>query len=74
ATACISCGRCVQACPMGLQPTKLFKNVNKASYQDAMELGLNDCKECGCCAFVCPAKLPLVQGMRLGKKMVRKMK
>ncbi len=73
-TSCISCGRCVQACPMGLQPTKIFKYINKADYTVAVELGLNDCKECGCCAYICPAKIPLVQGMRLGKRMARKMK
>jgi electron transport complex protein RnfC len=73
-TACISCGRCVQACPMGLRPTKLFKYVDNLMYAEAMENNLNDCKECGCCAYVCPAKLPLVQSMRLGKKMARKTK
>ncbi len=73
-TSCISCGRCVQACPMGLRPTKLFKFVDKLMYAEAMENNLNDCKECGCCAYVCPAKLPLVQSMRLGKKMARKTK
>lgn len=73
-TACISCGRCVEACPMGLQPTKLFKNIAKGNYSTAMDIGLIDCKECGCCAYICPAKLPLVQGMRLGKRMARKMK
>ena len=73
-TACISCGRCVEACPMGLQPTKLYKNISKANYDTAMGMSLLDCKECGCCAFICPAKLPLVQAMRLGKRMSRKKK
>ncbi len=73
-TACISCGRCVEACPMGLQPTKLYKNIMKSNYDTAMAMNLLDCKECGCCAFICPAKLPLVQGMRLGKRMSRKKK
>ena len=73
-TPCISCGKCVFACPMGLQPTKLFKLIEAGRYQDAMSIDLMDCKECGCCSFVCPAKLSLVQGMRTGKRMARKKK
>lgn len=73
-TACISCGKCVYVCPMGLQPTKLFKLIEAGRYQDAMSTDLMDCKECGCCSFVCPAKLSLVQGMRTGKRMARKRK
>ncbi|MDX9800567.1 MAG: electron transport complex subunit RsxC [Spirochaetia bacterium] len=71
-TACIMCGRCVKVCPIGLVPTKLYKNITHGRYQDAMHLNLMDCKECGCCAYVCPANIPLVQGMRLGKKMANK--
>ncbi len=69
---CVSCGKCVQHCPMGLMPNKMFRNIKFGAYQAAMELGLMDCKECGCCAFICPARLPLVQGFKLGKKMGRK--
>ncbi len=71
-TACLSCGKCVGVCPMGLNPTKMFKYIDHDEYQSAMDTGLMDCKECGCCAFTCPAHIPLVQGMRLGKKMGRK--
>ncbi len=69
---CISCGKCVAACPMGLQPTKLFRYIENSRFDEAMKLNLMDCKECGCCAFICPAKLPLVHGFRYGKKMARK--
>ncbi len=71
-TPCISCGRCVNACPMGLNPTTLFKFIDHGEYDEASDLGLMDCKECGSCGYVCPARIPLIQGMRLGKKMLRK--
>ena len=69
---CVSCGKCVQHCPMGLMPNKMFRNIKYKNYQAAMDLGLMDCKECGCCAYICPAHLPLVQGFKLGKKLGRK--
>ncbi len=71
-TPCISCGRCITACPMGLQPTKLYRLIDHAQYEEAMANNLMDCKECGCCAYVCPAHLPLVHGMKLGKRLGRK--
>ena len=71
-TACLMCGRCVKVCPIGLIPTKLYKKISHGMYEDAMRLNLMDCKECGCCAYACPANIPLVHGMRLGKKMANK--
>ncbi len=73
-TPCISCGRCIEACPMGLIPTTLFKYIDHGDYTEASDLGLMDCKECGSCGFICPARIPLIQGMRLGKRMLRKKK
>ncbi len=71
-TACISCGKCVAVCPMGLQPTKLFRLIDNGNFDEALKLNLMDCKECGCCAYTCPAKIPLVHGFKYGKKMARK--
>ena len=73
-TPCISCGKCITVCPMGLGPTSLYKWIDHGEYQEALAEGLMDCKECGCCAFVCPAHIPLVQYMKLGKIMSRKKK
>jgi electron transport complex protein RnfC len=73
-TACIGCGRCISVCPLGLAPTVLYKWIDHREYEEALAAGLMDCKECGCCAYVCPARIPLVQGMKLGKFMSRKKK
>ncbi len=71
-TTCIQCGRCIAACPLGLNPTRLYKAVDHSMYYEAQEIGLMDCKECGCCGYVCPAHIPLIQGMKLGKRMLKK--
>jgi len=64
---CIRCGWCVDACPMGLQPNEIGVYVEAGRAQDTAKFGLFECFECGCCAFVCPAKRPLVQFIRLAK-------
>ncbi len=73
-TACLECGRCIRACPFGLSATTLYKWIEHGEYAEALAEGLLDCKECGCCSYVCPARIPLVQGMKLGKLMSRKKK
>jgi electron transport complex protein RnfC len=71
-TACIRCGQCIMACPFGLHPTGLYKLIDHQQYDLALQEGLMDCKECGCCSYVCPAGIPLVQGFKLGKLISRK--
>ena len=68
---CIHCGRCVEACPMGLLPQKIKCFVRKHDWEKLTELNNMNCMECGSCAFHCPAGLPLVQYMRLGKQIIR---
>ncbi len=71
---CISCGKCVEACPMHLNPCHLGKLAAKRRYLDMDAYHLFDCFECGCCAYVCPAGIPLVQYFRVSKVMNREMK
>ncbi|MFW5743291.1 MAG: electron transport complex subunit RsxC [Spirochaetota bacterium] len=66
-TSCIHCGRCVEACPMGLNPMRLSKLIEYGELTRAMEEGLFDCTECGACGYICPSRIPLVEGMRRGK-------
>ncbi|MBF0565036.1 MAG: electron transport complex subunit RsxC [Nitrospirae bacterium] len=64
---CIRCGRCVEACPMGLMPLMFSVLSEKGMYADTNDYHLLDCFECGSCTYVCPAKRPIVQQIRLAK-------
>ena len=64
---CIRCGKCVDACPMGLMPLYLDAAARKGSMHQLERYHLNTCTECGACAYVCPGKMPLVEGIRAGK-------
>ncbi len=72
---CIHCGRCVAACPMGLNPTVYSKalEVDEAAERIARyeSAKLNLCIECGCCSYVCPSARPLVENNRLAKAQLR---
>jgi electron transport complex protein RnfC len=68
---CIRCGRCIEACAMGLMPSMLSVLSERGFYEEAKEYGLFDCFECGSCTYVCPSKRPIVQFVRLAKSMVK---
>ncbi len=68
-TTCVRCGRCVEACPLRLVPTKIALASRARNREVAERFYLTACMECGCCAYVCPASVPLVQLIRLGKVM-----
>lgn len=71
-TACIRCGRCVQACPMKLMPTELERAFRQQDVQRLKQLHLSLCMLCGCCSYVCPARRPLTESHRLAKDLVRR--
>lgn len=57
---CIRCGKCAEACPMGLEPF-LLNRLAKAGNMDALEKNaVQDCIQCGCCLYICPAGIPLL--------------
>ena len=65
---CIQCGHCLAACPMHLNPSRLGMLAARREYpQMAQRYHLDDCFECGCCSYVCPSNIPLVQQFRIAK-------
>jgi electron transport complex protein RnfC len=70
---CIRCSYCVDACPLFLNPSQLGLLANHGRYTEmAEDFALMDCFECGCCTFVCPSHIPLVQKFRVAKASIRK--
>ena len=64
---CIRCGKCVDACPMGLEPYKLHTYTELKRYDDCEANGIMNCIECGSCQFTCPANRPILDFIRVGK-------
>lgn len=67
---CVRCARCIDACPMGLEPTSIMKKAKRQNWAAAKEYDAASCIECGSCSYVCPSLIPLVQYIRLAKQYV----
>ena len=65
---CIKCGKCVDTCPVFLQPIYIARYAEKGLYNMSDKLGALDCIECGTCSFICPSKRPLVHSIRMAKR------
>lgn len=72
--ACIGCGKCVEACPMGLEPLMFARLAAFEQWEQLKEYSLMDCIECGSCAYICPANRPLTEAIKIGKSKLRAMK
>ena len=69
---CIKCGECLRACPVSLNPSMLGELAVAREYGVmAEQFNLDQCFECGCCAFVCPSNIPLTQYFRIAKSINR---
>ncbi|MBI5837078.1 MAG: electron transport complex subunit RsxC [Candidatus Eisenbacteria bacterium] len=69
---CIGCTRCVEACPLGLEPDQVSVRVEAGRQLETEPFGAIDCYECGCCTYVCPSSRPLVQFMQVAKASLRR--
>ena len=69
-SACIRCGRCVEACPSKLIPQKMLECSER--FDDAGFVALNgmECYECGSCTYVCPAKRRLTQSFKQTRRSI----
>ena len=67
---CIRCGRCVEACPMGLVPAIMEQFCLNEMYEKLIDWHVVNCIECGCCSYVCPSRRPLVGYFKTAKRQV----
>ncbi|MGI6718890.1 MAG: electron transport complex subunit RsxC [Bacteroidales bacterium] len=67
---CIRCGKCIYACPMGLEPYFLSNSSEYGMFDEAEKHNITDCFECGACQYVCPSNRPLLDNIRVGKRKV----
>ena len=68
--ACINCGRCVEACPEQLIPSRLAKFANNGLMKEFEEWNGLECIECGSCTFACPSRRQVAQPIKTMKKLV----
>lgn len=71
---CVKCAGCVEYCPVSLVPSRLAAFAEHGRYSEFEEWGGQDCIECGCCTYVCPARIPIVHWIKLAKLKLRQMK
>ncbi len=69
---CIRCGRCIEACPMGLAPVQIAGAFTKKDADELNKLCVDLCMLCGTCSYVCPAKRPVTQTMQMAKNFAKK--
>ena len=69
--ACINCGRCVEACPEQLIPSRLMKFSERGLMKEFENWHGLECIECGSCSYICPARRPLGFTNKLGKAVVK---
>lgn len=68
---CIRCGRCLEACPYFLNPSRLARLAKARMYEEMKPIQIMECVECGSCTYACPSGIPIVQLIRTAKRTLR---
>ena len=68
---CIRCGKCINVCPMRLEPTYMYQYYKKRDFEMLEKYHVTDCIECGSCTFRCPARMPLTHAFKTAKLMIQ---
>ena len=71
---CIRCGRCLEACPYFLNPSRFARLAKARQFEEMKAYKVMDCVECGSCTFACPSNIPIVQLIRTAKDTLRNKK
>ncbi len=69
--ACVSCGQCLDICPMRLAPVDLRHLIEDGRVQEARMSGLEHCIDCGLCSWICPSRIHLGHSLRKGLYQVK---
>lgn len=56
-TTCIRCGKCIEVCPVNLEPVLIKDNIKNK--EKLKKLNTNKCIGCGLCSYICPARIDL---------------
>ena len=70
---CISCGYCVEVCPMHLMPMKFEEVFRKKKYFKLEKYSLSSCIECAACEYICPSNVPLIKSIKEGKNKLKQL-
>ena len=70
---CISCGYCVEVCPMHLMPMKFEENFRQKKYFNLEKYSISSCIECAACEYICPSNVPLIESIKEGKMKLKEL-